>query len=166
MRPRSVTARLPNAWLPGADWADCYELLFLGERLTALEAARRTLGSAPRWVRNLLALRNRLMAPFGLKAAIPAAAGGLVGAFPIVGEGERETVLGFDDRHLDFRIVVDVRDGPAESQVIGITTLVRRKNLLGYLYLAAVTPFHKAIVPTLLAEVNARYEPVTVRASR
>ncbi len=156
MRPRNVTARLPSAWLPGADWADRYELLFLGERLTALEAARRTLGSAPPWVPNLLALRNRLMAPFGLKAAIPAATGALIGAFPIVREGERETVLGFDDRHLDFRIVVEVRDGPAESQVIGITTLVRRRSLFGYLYLAAVTPFHKAIVPTLLAEVNAR----------
>lgn len=88
---------------------------------------------------------------------ISAATDPLIGAFPIVREGERETVLGFDDRHLDFRIVVEVRDGPAESQVIGITTLVRRRSLFGYLYLAAVTPFHKAIVPTLLAEVNERY---------
>ncbi|HXV29873.1 MAG TPA: DUF2867 domain-containing protein [Sinorhizobium sp.] len=156
MKPRSVAARLPNAWLPGADWADCHELLFLGERMSALEAARRMLGSAPRWVQGLLVLRNRLMSPFGLKAAAPAADAGLTGAFPIIGSGERETVLGFDDRHLDFRIVVEVRDGPAESQVIGITTLVRRRSLFGYLYLAAVTPFHKAIMPALLAELNAR----------
>lgn len=156
MRPRSVAARLPNAWLPGADWADCYELLFIGERVSALEAASRTLGSAPRWVRSLLRLRNRLTSPLGLKATAPAADSRLVGAFPIVLGGEHETVLGFDDRHLDFRIVVEVRDGPAESQVIGITTLVRRRNLFGYLYLAAVTPFHKAIVPALLAELNAR----------
>jgi hypothetical protein len=156
MRPRSVAARLPNAWLPGADWADRYELLFLGERMTALVAAKRTLGSAPRWVRGLLALRDRLMSPFGLKVAAPAADADLIGAFPVVRGGERETILGVDDRHLDFRIVVEVRDGPAESQVIGITTLVRRRNLFGYLYLAAVTPFHKAIVPALLAELNAR----------
>ncbi|OHV83414.1 DUF2867 domain-containing protein [Ensifer sp. LCM 4579] len=156
MRPRSVAARLPNACLPGADWADCHELLFFGERMSALEAARRTLGSAPRWVRNLLGLRNRLTLPLGLKATAPAADSGLIGAFSVVRDSEHETVLGFDDRHLDFRFVVKVRDGPAESQVIGITTLVRRRNLFGYLYLAAVTPFHKAIVPALLAELNAR----------
>lgn len=155
MRPRSVAARLPNAWLPGADWADRYELLFLGERMTALDAARRTLGSAPRSIFPLFALRNSRISPSGPKTVGPADCG-LVGAFPIVRGGERETVLGFDDRHLDFRIVVEVRDGPAESQVIGITTLARRRNLLGYLRLAAVTPFHKAIIPTLLAELNAR----------
>ncbi|CCE97645.1 DUF2867 domain-containing protein [Sinorhizobium fredii] len=154
MRPRSVAVRLPNACLPGANWADCYELLFLGERLTAHEAARRALGSAPRWISSLLALRNRLVAPLGLKAAAPAGDASLIGAFPILRESEREAVLGFDDRHLDFRIVVEVRDGPADSQVIGVTTLVRRRNLFGYLYLAAVTPFHKAIVPALLAQLN------------
>ncbi|WP_018235862.1 DUF2867 domain-containing protein [Ensifer sp. BR816] len=157
MKPRSVAARLPNACLPGADWADCYELLFLGDRLTALEAARRALGSAPRWIRNLLALRNRIVAPLGLKAAAPAGDASLVGIFPVLSGSEREAVLGFDDRHLDFRIVVEVRDGPADSQVIGVTTLVRRRNLFGYFYLAAITPFHKAIVPALLAQLN---EPV------
>ncbi|AFL54086.1 hypothetical protein ABIE78_006284 [Sinorhizobium fredii] len=154
MKPRSVAARLPNACLPGADWADCYELLFLGERMTAHEAARRALGSAPRWIRSLLALRNRVVAPLGLKAGAPSGDVSLVGAFPILSGSDREMVLGLDDRHLDFRIVVEVHDGPADSQVIGVTTLVRRRNLFGYFYLAAITPFHKAIVPALLAQVN------------
>ncbi len=159
MKPRSVAARLPNACLPGADWADCYELLFLGERMTALEAARRALGTAPQWIRSLLALRNRVVAPLGLRAAASASNASLIGAFPILRGREREAVLGFDDRHLDFRIVVEVRDGPADSQVIGVTTLVRRRNLFGYLYLAAVTPFHKAIVPALLAQLNEPERP-------
>ncbi|ASY58404.1 DUF2867 domain-containing protein [Sinorhizobium sp. CCBAU 05631] len=154
MKPRSVAARLPNVCLPGADWADCYELLHLGERITAHEAARRALGSAPRWVRKLLTLRNRIVAPLGLKAGAPFADASLIGAFPIPTGSDREIVLGLDDRHLDFRIAVEVRDGPADSQVIGITTLVRRRNLFGYFYLAAVTPFHKAIVPALLAQLN------------
>ena len=154
MKPRSVTARLPNACLPGADWADCYELLVFGERMTAPEAAGRALGSAPRWISHLLSLRNRIVAPLGLKAGAPAADVSLDGAFPILSGSDREMVLGLDDRHLDFRIVVEVRDGPADSQVIGVTTLVRRRNLFGHFYLAAVMPFHKAIVPALLAQVN------------
>ena len=156
MKPRSVGARLPNRWLPGADWADRYELLVFGERMTAAEAARRTLGNAPGWVRGLLGLRNRLAALIGLKAAAPAAAGGRIGGFPVLHSDDRETVLGLDDRHLDFRIVVNVRDGPADSQIIGFTTLVRRRNLYGRIYLAAVMPFHKAIVPALLSGVSER----------
>lgn len=80
----------------------------------------------------------------------------LIGTFPLLHSDDREAVVGYDDRHLDFRIVVDVREGPADSQIIGMTTLVRRRNLFGRLYLAAVMPFHKAIVPTLLAGVNDR----------
>ncbi|WP_085025699.1 DUF2867 domain-containing protein [Ensifer aridi] len=156
MRPRSVAARLPNAWLPGPDWADRYELLVFGERMTAAEAARRALGSAPAWVQSLLALRNRLASLIGLNAAAPPAHSGLIGTFPLLHSDDREAVVGYDDRHLDFRIVVDVREGPADSQVIGMTTLVRRRNFFGRLYLAAVMPFHKAIVPTLLAGLSDR----------
>ncbi|MDK1493390.1 DUF2867 domain-containing protein [Sinorhizobium sp. 7-81] len=156
MRPRSVAAHLPNAILPEADWADRYELLILNERLTAREAARRMLEPLPGWIRILLALRNRIVSFVGLKTAAPAAADSLIGFFPVLRDDERKAVLGFDDRHLDFRIVVDVRDGPAECQVIGVTTLVRRRNILGRIYLAVVTPFHKTIVPTLLAGLNER----------
>ncbi|MDK1377180.1 MULTISPECIES: DUF2867 domain-containing protein [unclassified Sinorhizobium] len=156
MRPRSVAAPLPNAILPEADWADRYELLILNERLTAGEAAQRMLGQLPAWVRALLVLRNRIVSPFGLKTDAPDADRGLIGFFPILLDDQRKAVLGFDDRHLDFRIVVEVRDGPADSRVVGVTTLVRRRNFLGRIYLAAVTPFHKTIVPALLAELNER----------
>ncbi|CDI12043.1 protein of unknown function (plasmid) [Agrobacterium pusense] len=44
MRPRKAALRLPNDWLPGADWADRYEVLVLTERMTAPEAAWRALG--------------------------------------------------------------------------------------------------------------------------
>ncbi|XXA99017.1 DUF2867 domain-containing protein (plasmid) [Rhizobium sp. YTUHZ044] len=68
MRPPRGTVWLPNAWLPGADWADRYEILALAQRVTAAEAARRALGSAPRSVRNILNFRNRLMPLVGLNA--------------------------------------------------------------------------------------------------
>ncbi|WP_331372464.1 DUF2867 domain-containing protein [Sinorhizobium chiapasense] len=157
MRPRSVAAHLPNAILPEADWADRYELLVLNERLTAGEAARRMLDPLPAWVRGLLALRNRIVSPVRLRTAAPAADRGLIGFFPVLLDDQHKAVLGFDDRHLDFRIVVDVREGPADSQVVGVTTLVHRRNFLGRIYLALVTPFHKTIVPALLAGLNERH---------
>lgn len=155
MRPRAVTVSLPNRHLPGADWADRFELALDGKGVTAAEAAELSLGRSPRWVRNLLGLRNRLVALVGLKPAAPKPGRfGLVGMFPVLSKSDDEVVLGFDDKHLDFRIVVDVRAGSAVNQIVGVTTLVRRHNALGRFYLAAVTPFHKVIVPTLLAGVS------------
>lgn len=141
MKPRAVAVSLPNRHLPEADWADRFELALDGKGVTAAEAAERSLGRSPRWIRELLRLRNRMVSLVGLKSAAPRPGRfGLVGAFPVLSKTDDEVVLGFDDKHLDFRIV-------------GVTTLVRRHNTLGWVYLAAVIPFHKVIVPTLLAGV-------------
>ncbi|KQX44140.1 DUF2867 domain-containing protein [Ensifer adhaerens] len=153
MKPRPVAISLPSRHLPNADWADRFELALDGKGVTAAEAAERSLGRSPRWVRVLLRLRNRIVSIIGLKSAAPSSRLGLIGAFPVVSKSDDEVVLGFDDKHLDFRIVVDVRAGSAVNQIVGVTTLVRRHNTLGRVYLMAVTPFHKAIVPTLLARV-------------
>jgi len=154
MKPRAVAVSLPNRHLPEADWADRFELALDGKGVTAAEAAERSLGRSPRWIRELLRLRNRMVSLVGLKSAAPRSGRfGLVGAFPVLSTTDDEVVLGFDDKHLDFRIIVDVRAGSAVNQIVGVTTLVRRHNTLGWVYLAAITPFHKVIVPTLLAGV-------------
>jgi hypothetical protein len=62
-------------------------------------------------------------------------------------------VLGLDDSHLNFRIVVDVQATGGTTHRITATTLVHRNNWLGRIYLATVMPFHKVIVPTLLARL-------------
>ncbi|HEV7318435.1 MAG TPA: DUF2867 domain-containing protein [Ensifer sp.] len=155
MKPRAVAAPLPNRHLPNADWADRFELALDGKGMTAAEAAERSLGRSPRWVRNLLRIRNGAVSIIGLKTAAPGPGRlGLVGAFPVLEKSDDEVVLGLDDKHLDFRIVVDVRAGSAVNQIVGVTTLIRRHNALGRVYLAAVMPFHKMIVPTLLEGVG------------
>ncbi|HEV7308612.1 DUF2867 domain-containing protein [Ensifer sp.] len=155
MKPRAVAVPLPNRHLPNADWADRFELALDGKGMTAAEAAELSLGRSPRWVRNLLRLRNGAVSIIGLKTAAPGPGRlGLVGAFPVLERSDDEVVLGLDDKHLDFRIVVDVRAGSAVNQIVGVTTLIRRHNALGRVYLAAVMPFHKMIVPTLLANVG------------
>lgn len=155
MKPRAVAVSLPNRHLPDADWADRFELALDGKGLTATEAAELSLGGSPRWVRALLRLRNRMVSFVGLKSAAPKPGQfGLVGAFPVLSKSDDEVVLGFDDTHLDFRIVVDVRVGSAVNQIVGVTTLIRRHNLLGRVYLALVMPFHKMIVPTLMGALQ------------
>ncbi|MDK1376375.1 MULTISPECIES: DUF2867 domain-containing protein [unclassified Sinorhizobium] len=154
MRPRRVAISLPNPWLPGADWADRHELLVFTARVTAAEAARRALGSASGWVQSLVTWHNRLAPIIGLSETALPAHSGLIGTFPLLHSDDREAVVGYDARHLHFRIVVDVREGPADGQVIGMTTLVRRRNAFGRLCFAAAIPLHMAIVPALLTGVK------------
>ena len=61
-------------------------------------------------------------------------------------------VAGFNDKHLDFRVVVDVV-ASGGGQRVTATTLVLTHNLLGRVYLAIILPFHRLIVRTLLRQV-------------
>ena len=101
----------------------------------------------------LLDLRNRIMAPFGLKtSAAREAKAGMVGMFPILNETPQRLVAGFNDHHLDFRVVVDVTPVGDDREVTA-TTLVLTHNWLGRTYLAVIHPFHRLIVKTLLGQV-------------
>lgn len=106
----------------------------------------------PRWVDGLLVLRNLAVTPFRLKREAPAGAE-RIGIFPVVSASPQRVVMGFDDTHLDVRVVVEV-GSDEHGQNITATTLVRTKNRLGRLYLAAVKPFHRVIVPAMLAQVG------------
>lgn len=112
-------------------------------------------GRSPRWVGLLLSLRNRIVGLFGLKSAeLGIAEGQTIGAFPVVSARDDQVVLGFDDSHLNFRIVLDVTAAGAQARKIAITTLVERRNLFGRIYIFVITPFHKLIVRTLLARMR------------
>jgi hypothetical protein len=137
--------------LPDADFTDAY-FVHVAEPLDALQAAQRMVGRRPRWVNGLLMLRNLAVTPFGLKSRAPTE-GERIGLFPVVSASPERVVMGFDDVHLDFRLVVDVAP-EGSGQKVTATTLVRTRNRLGRLYLAAVKPFHRAIVPAMLAQVG------------
>ena len=76
----------------------------------------------------------------------------MIGIFPIVSEQPDRLVAGFNDRHLDFRLVVDIATSGA-TQNVTATTLVLTHNWLGRTYLATIMPFHRLIVRTLLRQV-------------
>ena len=141
-------------FLAGAQFADAFHISVEGAALDARTAAQRMFGRSPRWVETLLALRNALVLPFGLKTsgADESSAADVIGIFPVVSETPQRLVAGFNDKHLDFRVVVDVA-ASGQGQSVTATTLVLTHNLLGRSYLAVILPFHRLIARTMLRQV-------------
>lgn len=155
MNVREITPDVdPAPWLAGAQFIDAYRVENGGGSIDAREAAQRMFAPSPRWVEMLVNLRNLIVAPLGLKTSGVGerAAGGMIGIFPVLSETPQRLVAGFNDSHLDFRVVVDVAPDGAAQQVTA-TTLVRTHNWLGRTYLAVITPFHRLVVRSMLRRV-------------
>jgi hypothetical protein len=152
LAPEASTAPL----LTGADFADAFRLLVEAPDLDAASAAQRVFAKSPGWVSALLALRNRFAALIGLKTGhepLRSSEGRRrIGLFPVIDETPGRIVMGFDDWHLDFRVVVDVAARGEDPHEVTVTTLVRTHNAVGRIYLATIMPFHRLIARTLLAQ--------------
>lgn len=152
MKPQSCDVPLSaRNVLPGADFADAFEMIIQGSP-SAKVAAIAALGTAPLWITKLMQLRNLIVVPLGLNP------GGTqeekVGPFPILSDAPNRIVLGLDDRHLDFRIVFDTVQLSDSTTKATLTTVLKRHNIWGRAYLAVVMPFHKMIVPAMLARAK------------
>ena len=157
MKVRKVDPNVDSgALLAGAQFVDAYSIMIEGAALDARQAAEKMLAPAPRWIGALLALRNFLVAPFGLKTSAPDEPGArdTIGIFPVVDQTPDRLVAGLNDKHLDFRLVVDVASA-GHTQRVTATTLVLTHNLLGRTYLAIIRPFHRLVVPAMLRQVAA-----------
>src|SRR4051794_3772993 len=99
-----------DAVLAGAQFADAFGLDIDGRTLDARQAAERMIGRSPRWIDALVSVRNILVAPFGLKTSGASAtlSRDMIGIFPVISQSPDRLVAGFNDSHLDFRLVVDV----------------------------------------------------------
>ncbi|UCF54972.1 MAG: DUF2867 domain-containing protein [Bradyrhizobium sp.] len=140
-----------GAVLAGAQFIDAFRVDIGAAAVNAREACTRMVLHGPRWIDALTRLRNILVSPFGLKTSGEGAPapGGLIGLFPVLSETPERLVAGFDDYHLDFRIVVDVA-GEATIRNVTVTTLVKTNNLLGRTYLTLITPFHKLVARSMM----------------
>ena len=140
--------------LAGAQFADAFRIEVADRNLDARQAAERMMARQPRWAEALVKLRNMLVAPFGLKTsgASVTAPREMIGIFPILSETPDRLIAGFNDSHLDFRVVVDVATSDTARSVT-LTTLVLTHNWFGRTYLAIIMPFHRLIAPALLRQV-------------
>lgn len=148
-----------DSFLAGAQFADAFSITTETTTLTAREAAERMLGHSPWWVEALMKLRDAIVTPLGLKTTKSARHADVekVGFFPLLNETPQRLVAGFNDNHLDFRVVIDV--APADSgQRVTATTIVLMHNWVGRAYLTIITPFHRMIVRSMLKQVQHKPE--------
>ena len=125
------------------DFLDCYRC----ETLADVDQAANRAMDFPMWVTWLMKIRNIVVTPFGLRTDL--GQGETIGFFPIVMRNDTEIILGFDDKHLDFRISI-LTDG---NHAYG-ATWVRRHNRLGRMYLAMIMPFHVLIMRNAIGRIE------------
>ncbi len=125
------------------DFLDCYRC----ETSIGVEQATKRAMAFPVWVNWLMKLRNIAVMPFGLRTDL--GKGEIIGVFPVVMRNDTEIILGFDDKHLDFRISI-LTDG---RHAYG-ATWVRRHNRLGRIYLAVIMPFHILIMRGAIGRID------------
>jgi hypothetical protein len=143
-----------DALLAGAQFADAFRVEVADPALDARHAAERMMAHQPRWAEALVSLRNLVVSPLGLKTSGEGAPAprGMIGIFPVLSETPDRLIAGFNDSHLDFRVVVDVT-APEGVRQVTLTTLVKTHNWLGRTYLTIIMPFHRLIAPALLRQV-------------
>jgi Protein of unknown function (DUF2867) len=159
-RVREITVALSHPALVHADWADGWQVNLIQPFANGRAAAQSIMRAFPVWTGPLLALRQLMVLPLGLKGAGAHHAGrDMLGIFPVISQTADQLVAGFDDKHLDFRIVVDIAP-EAVGQTVTLSTLIRRHNWAGRVYLQAVLPFHRAIIKGALGRLAAEKHDV------
>ena len=142
-------------WYTGASLVDSFAVTLPPAAPTDIGTLATLLfADLPLWFTILLAIRNRVVKLFGVKATSDLEADEHIAFFPVLSRSADEIVLGVDDRHLDFRASVLLRR--ADNR-LAITTAVRCHNLLGRIYLAVILPFHILVATSLLRRLRRRF---------
>ena len=145
--------------LGGCDHVDAVAV-DLDPGTSATEFARSVMSATPEWVHGMLAVRDKLLAPFGLHSQVRVPRdqirikpGVKLGPFRVLSVSDDEVLTGDDDKHLDFRTSFAVREGPRGTEGV-CTTVVRFHRRAGRLYFRAIQPFHNLIVPRIVARAR------------
>jgi hypothetical protein len=147
------------------NYVDSFQGTFVNHEksLNSVDVGKAFFSSSPKWVKNLLGLRNKIVKNFGLKTSVAGdrkktldnfkgEKGEQVGLFRVFDKSDNEIILGEDDKHLDFRVslFLDNLQNDKFEKKLTISTTVIFKNWFGRLYFLPVRPFHKLIVPAIL----------------
>ncbi len=157
--PIEVPVDLPHESLKEANWADAFEYVSPIAYENSRAAAEKSLTNFPFWIETLLALRDFFARKIGLKTrdVFTTPSGkqlDLVGFFPVCEETNEKIILGFNDWHLDFRLIFEQVKLQDNKVKIKATTLVKPHNIFGKAYLSLISPFHKMIVPRVLKRAS------------
>lgn len=164
---RAPQGSLISSRLPGAYFHDAWAIRAAEPSLDALEQFLRVAKKTAAWIDALMALRNRIVAMFGLKnlgglALIDASrkasdylAGDHVGIFTLISNSANEVLLGDSDKHLNVVVSVHKQAESMTGQtLVTVTTVVHVHNWLGRLYMLPVAPIHKVIVRSMVSAIG------------
>ncbi|MEB2777714.1 DUF2867 domain-containing protein [Algoriphagus sp. D3-2-R+10] len=159
------------------DFVDSFqgELNDYDDKFNSVDIGKAFFASGPKWVRELFALRNKLVSIVGLKTSgdssnrekqlknFECEPGEQLGLFKVFAKNENEVILGEDDRHLNFRVslFLERKTNEKAKKNLTISTTVEFNNWFGRLYFLPVRPFHKLIVPTMLRGIINELEKQT-----
>ncbi len=153
--------------LPGAYFHDAWTISAAEPSLNALEQFLRVAKKTPAWIDRLMALRNRIVAIFGLKnlggiaqldsnkRASGYQAGDHVGIFTLISNSPNEVLLGDSDKHLNVVVSVHRKADAASGQTfVTVTTVVHVHNWLGRLYMLPVAPIHHYLARSMVSAIG------------
>jgi len=142
-------------WYAGASLADSFAVTLPPQAPTDIDTLAGLLfADLPLWFTILLAIRDRVVTLFGVKASHALVAADHIAFFPVLSRSPDEISIGVDDSHLDFRGSVLLR---RPERLLVLTTAVRCHNPLGRAYLAVILPFHILVAKSLLSRLRRRF---------
>jgi 2-polyprenyl-6-methoxyphenol hydroxylase-like FAD-dependent oxidoreductase len=152
--PVPATGLLTGA-LPRVDWSDAYAVACPVDGPTDPQVwSDAIFHHAPRWVRELLAVRQAIVALVGIDRGRP-------NTFDTLTRTDHEVLLGTDERDLSFRASV-----LTQVDQVTLSTVVQVHNRRGRAYSALVRVFHPIIVRAVLARAAHVLHPAQQGAPR
>ncbi len=133
------------------NYEDTFSVALQNKEMAIEDVYLNVFAHSPKWVNNLLKLRNNIVKLFGIKTNVgkmkkeSLKVGKKTGIFKIYAIYKNELIAGEDEKHLDFRISVLKNEG-----ILTISTLVQYNNWFGRLYFFIVKPFHKIIAKSMM----------------
>src|SRR5476651_2089461 len=113
-----------------ADLLDAFAIQLPAEASDDLEVLARAAFERPAgWIRALTGIRDVVMATVGVKSSraiglAAAARGPVIGYFPLLSKSATELVVGEDDRHLDFRVTIQLHADAVNGRELVVGTVV------------------------------------------
>lgn len=150
------------------DFADVYTSTFVAPDSIPVESAvKQFFFSIPPFAIGLLRLREFIGKRLGLKTAAGKAntlreiaqfegqIGDRIALFDVWDRTANSIVTGQRDKHLDFVLVFTLTNEGTEY-TLHLTTAVQINSRLGSIYLLAVRPVHRVLMPTLIKRLSHR----------
>ncbi len=136
------------------DWADCHDGALVPSGTSARVAFERGLAAAPSWMGSAMALRNIVVAPFGLVTGTgkPTEGADFLAQMPVIEDSPELFETGMTDKHLTFTLRVE-----AETDTVAVRTRIWFHSGLGRAYLKVVLPAHNLILRKMVRSLG---EPV------